>query len=188
MTSFREVLEVCHLYDLSCKGDKFTWSNKHGDGTYTKERLDKAVANPLWTTMFKNCGVEGLVARSSNHRPILMWFSEKKEKARNCVKLFRYEAKWEFEEDCGRVVQETWNFGGNHVDLIYKVKGLLESCEKALGRWSRQKDKNRGKETKDLSNQMKKLQENEDEHVINEVKQLQSKLGVLMEQEDINWK
>lgn len=45
MGSFRKALEDNQLHDLGYNGDNFTWSNKQGDGRFTKERLDRAVAN-----------------------------------------------------------------------------------------------------------------------------------------------
>lgn len=43
--NFRETLDDCNSGDLGHSGDPFTWSNKHETFTYTKERLNKAVAN-----------------------------------------------------------------------------------------------------------------------------------------------
>lgn len=47
------VLEEGGLYDLGSKGDKFTWSNKHEDETFTKERLDRTVVNAKWKSLFQ---------------------------------------------------------------------------------------------------------------------------------------
>lgn len=52
MTGFREALEVCRLGDLGFSGSMYTWSNRRADGTFTKERLDLAMANPEWCTIF----------------------------------------------------------------------------------------------------------------------------------------
>lgn len=47
MELFRELLMENLLDDVGCKGDWFTWSNKHSDDTLTKERLDRFVVNPM---------------------------------------------------------------------------------------------------------------------------------------------
>lgn len=52
MFSFKEAFGNCHLIDLGHKVDKYTWSNKHGDTTFTKEKLDKAVTSPRWTQLY----------------------------------------------------------------------------------------------------------------------------------------
>jgi hypothetical protein len=35
----------CHLSDLGFMGSKFTWTNYRQDGSFIRERLDRAVAN-----------------------------------------------------------------------------------------------------------------------------------------------
>lgn len=53
MLKFREVLEECDLHDLSYVRDAFTWRNRHHNATsYTRERLDRAVANSAWRACF----------------------------------------------------------------------------------------------------------------------------------------
>lgn len=45
MENFRRVLEKGNQTDLKWNGSKFTWSDRREDDTFTKERLDKALAN-----------------------------------------------------------------------------------------------------------------------------------------------
>lgn len=47
MAIFRNALLDNNLYDLEYFGDKFIWSNKHGDCSFTNERLDRFLANSL---------------------------------------------------------------------------------------------------------------------------------------------
>lgn len=48
MKMFKNALEENDLFYLSYVGDMYTWSNKHVDASFTKERLDRAVANNSW--------------------------------------------------------------------------------------------------------------------------------------------
>lgn len=45
MCKFREAIEINDLCDLGYIGDKFTWCNEHSGDSFTKERLDRFVAN-----------------------------------------------------------------------------------------------------------------------------------------------
>lgn len=87
-----------------CKWNKFTWSNKHSKYTFTKERLDKAIAKNPWRGCFKEAWVEGLTARSLDHKPILlsMYIVQPRYKKRN--KLFRFEASWIKNEECEKLI------------------------------------------------------------------------------------
>lgn len=83
MEKYRSALEDNLLFDLECKGNKFTSSNKHTDDNLTKNWLDRVVVNNPWSNCFKEAGVEGLKARSvTPHSPWLLikWFLEISEK------------------------------------------------------------------------------------------------------------
>jgi hypothetical protein len=76
MEGFRQALEDCELCDLGFIGSRFTWSNCRTDVSYTQERLDRAVANREWCTLFPVASVTILAACSSDHNPILVSFLE----------------------------------------------------------------------------------------------------------------
>jgi hypothetical protein len=53
MNKFRLALEDCGLMDLGYKGDTFTWRNhSQRKEKYIRERLDRAVANTAWRSVF----------------------------------------------------------------------------------------------------------------------------------------
>ncbi|XP_059436328.1 uncharacterized protein LOC132169286 [Corylus avellana] len=103
MELFRGNLEECGLSDLGYVESKYTWSNAREDGRFLKERLDRALANDEWCSMFQHVEVQVLAARSSDHKPLLILFTRsKKEDA--CVKRgFRFEAKWKTGDSAGSV-------------------------------------------------------------------------------------
>jgi hypothetical protein len=47
MEDFKGALEDCHLSDMGATGPKFTWHNGRQGRDFTKERLDRVVANNL---------------------------------------------------------------------------------------------------------------------------------------------
>lgn len=71
MINFRLILEFYNLMDLGHRGDQFTWSNKHEDHTFIKERLDCALANPAWVTFYNHVFVENLLVWNSDHYGIV---------------------------------------------------------------------------------------------------------------------
>ncbi|KAG2724617.1 hypothetical protein I3760_01G026900 [Carya illinoinensis] len=75
MRQFREVMEEGSLCDLGWARNKFTWSNCHEDESFTKERLDRAIANVDWKSLYPVHTVETLPAICSDHSPILLDFS-----------------------------------------------------------------------------------------------------------------
>jgi hypothetical protein len=75
MEDFCNALDDYYLGDMGFTGPCFTWSNKRHDGTYTQERLDRALANSGWCDMYKSAGVEVMAARASIHHPLLISFN-----------------------------------------------------------------------------------------------------------------
>ncbi|XP_035547368.1 uncharacterized protein LOC118348906 [Juglans regia] len=149
MSMFREVLSENNLSDLGYVGCPFTWSNKHGDQTFTKERLDRFVANHKWRDMFRRVKVKSLVAVCSDHRPIVLEVRETPFMVGRRERSFFFEASWIKDEECEEVLKE----------------------------WARDKEKNRGKELGKLAEEIKLLQDNEGPENVERIKGLQKQMG-----------
>jgi hypothetical protein len=48
MNDFRQIVEHCELHDIEFWGPMFTWSNNQDGNLYTKECLDRPLANLEW--------------------------------------------------------------------------------------------------------------------------------------------
>lgn len=68
----RSALEEGNLFDMGWMEDMYTWSNGHRDDTFTNERLDRVVANPIWVEKFKDMRVKVLIVRSLDRKPLLL--------------------------------------------------------------------------------------------------------------------
>ncbi|EOY23818.1 Uncharacterized protein TCM_015594 [Theobroma cacao] len=105
----------CNLADLGASGAKYTWSRKCDGFNFTRERLDKAVANDRWSTMFPKAKVFNLPKTHSDHHPVLQflqahWDYDGVINSTKLGKLAEALNKWKFE-----------TFG----DLVKKKKCLL---------------------------------------------------------------
>jgi hypothetical protein len=79
MLDFQRALEDYQLMDLGFCGPKYTWSNGRSGRDFTRERLDRAVANNNWSMLFDVVEVNVLARSSSDHNPLLMSFSNTKD-------------------------------------------------------------------------------------------------------------
>lgn len=68
--AFQDALDDCKLFELERVGPKFTWDNGHKDHSWTRLRLDRAVANVYWILMFQNACCHTLFSVFSDHSPI----------------------------------------------------------------------------------------------------------------------
>lgn len=147
MEGFRAALEEGNLFYLRWKVNKYTWNNKREDETFTKERLDRVVANSIWTQMFNEYCVEVLPGRSSDHRSLLLSIRRRGEIRWRKRKVFRYEASWDKEEGCVEVVREAWQNRQRAMNDP-KIKRKLENCKEALKKCSSQINSDRTKKLK----------------------------------------
>lgn len=68
MKAFCTTLEINGLLDTSWKNQRFIWSIRNQDNTFTRERLDRVVANKNWLEIFGWVGVEVFTLGRSDHQ------------------------------------------------------------------------------------------------------------------------
>jgi hypothetical protein len=108
MVAFRLALEDCYLTDLGYNGPRFTWSNKRMDGSFTRVRLDRAVATSTWCEQHRGMEVCVLATRASDHNPLLIVFDKKERHIGGRNRGFKFEDKWWLEPDYGKIIEDTW--------------------------------------------------------------------------------
>ncbi|XP_018826172.2 uncharacterized protein LOC108995126, partial [Juglans regia] len=188
MEEFRNALSRGGLSDLGWRGNKYTWSNGHSDGSFVKERLDRAVANQEWRRGYSRVEVETLVAWSSDHLPILLsCYNDNTLKGR-FERPFRYEMSWDQENECGDTVKEVWKEEKRKRGSLLSVQRCLKSCSQALRKWYMGKNSMRGSEIKRFSEKLKELKEDEGPLNVDEIRQVNRKLEELLEQENCWWR
>uniref|UniRef100_A0A8R7PKG3 Endonuclease/exonuclease/phosphatase domain-containing protein n=1 Tax=Triticum urartu TaxID=4572 RepID=A0A8R7PKG3_TRIUA len=133
MDAFRGCLEQCELEDLGFVGDPFTWRNNwQMVAGYTRERLDRAVANANWRCLFPLHKIINGDPRHSDHRPVIAELNGQSKLMGDGKgpSGFRIEARWLQEEGCAEVVEGAWNAsfvdgGGSVGEAIRRVGGSL---------------------------------------------------------------
>uniref|UniRef100_A0A453K4I6 Uncharacterized protein n=1 Tax=Aegilops tauschii subsp. strangulata TaxID=200361 RepID=A0A453K4I6_AEGTS len=139
MDAFRRALEACELNDLGYVGDPFTWRNNWRDAAgYTRERLDRAVANVGWRCLFPLYKIIKGDPRHSDHRPVIAELNGQtiggfQGGGQRC---FRFEARWLKEEGCEQVVTEAWEAAIN--EEFCSVGAAVRRIGGSLVRWDRE--------------------------------------------------
>jgi exonuclease III len=136
MDQFREALEGCNLHDLGFTGAPFTWNNGRHDESFVKERLDRAVANMEWKAIFQEVRVFVLAARASDHKPLLLQYTEVVEGRQDYYRGFKFEAKWHLDEEYNSIMEEAWHEGTTGDTNLQTVQNKLVKCQNCLTRWS----------------------------------------------------
>ena len=106
MTEFAEWSDNLNLVHLPTKGAFFTWANNRGGAAYTEKRLHRVLCNQSWIDMCSNISVSTLNKTSSDHFPLLFEFHNTTNKF---VFQFKFMRMWTMNEDCKKVVEDSWN-------------------------------------------------------------------------------
>ena len=73
MAGFRDTVDVCGLCDLGFRGVPWTFEKKVTGGSFSRTRLDHALASPSWCARYPDVEVEDLATVvTSDHLPILL--------------------------------------------------------------------------------------------------------------------
>ncbi|XP_042984683.1 uncharacterized protein LOC122313601 [Carya illinoinensis] len=127
MKAFKQLIDDCYLIDLGYEGHPFTWFNGSEAQHSVSERLDRYLANQKWLDCFQNYTVVHRMAAYFDHLPIILYSSNEKISTRG--KLFRFEAMWAEDEDCERVVANSWKgkTGDNPMNSFNKLRPVLKA-------------------------------------------------------------
>ncbi|XP_042939538.1 uncharacterized protein LOC122274575 [Carya illinoinensis] len=161
LEAFREAIEFCDLTGLNTRGLKFTWSNRRSGRGFTKERLDRGLANEEWNMRFHNATCMVLPTIKSDHSPLVVSLvSRSLESGRNFSR-FRFEAAWSLKTECTAIIQAAWSkaTGGSSV-----ISGKLANCSKALQHWNSTRRK---EEQGSLRQKMKRIADLQDDDMGN---------------------
>jgi hypothetical protein len=139
MQEFKKVLEDCQLLDLGFEGPRFTWCNgRYGRFDFTRERLDRAVANDSWMGLFDVVKVQVLPRYILDHNPLLVSFSDSMAIQWTKSLMFRYEASWDKQKDPQNIIKQVWRVKQKSSSLWDNVQNKLLGCKQSLKKWVRQ--------------------------------------------------
>ncbi|XP_028058205.1 uncharacterized protein LOC114262062 [Camellia sinensis] len=108
-------MDECHLTDLGFSGPKFTWTNGRHGLANIKERLDRALCNDQWHTLFPEAWVQHLPRVNSDHYPLLI--SLLGVVPHPLRRPFQMVAVWLTHLTFETLVQQSWNFSKKDLSL-----------------------------------------------------------------------
>lgn len=181
INGFRQAVLDAGLSDVPVEGYPFTWVKSLGTPRAVEERLDRALANNAWFTLFPNANLENLVAPVSDHYPILL--------NRNPVprpylrhRNFRYENAWHIEPGFKDFVTNSWNMQ-DHVNIIPK----LSACAGDMTSWSKDHCSKLKIDIAECRREMDNIKLNISGDRQNQLLEARRKMNRLLAQDDSYW-
>ena len=176
------MISFCQLLEIPTQGQKFTWSGVR-KGEMVKERLDRALANIDWLDRFPKAATICLPANGSDHS-FVVCYTELKDKWGK--RLFKFKAIWVDDQECGKIIKESWNEsvqGSYFFQLVKKLK----NCRKRIVDWCKEKKKQKNQKAElvatigDLQDKCKSVDDR------TQIKILQGHLHEIWDREEVFW-
>ncbi|XP_028087357.1 uncharacterized protein LOC114288068 [Camellia sinensis] len=103
-----------NLIDLGSSRPRMTWTNNRQGLANTMERLDRALCNAKWRTMFPEATVRVLPRTYSDHSPLVV-YTQGMHTLNPRNRPFRFEAAWMSHPDLINVIKSSWHNMNNHL-------------------------------------------------------------------------
>ncbi|XP_057746216.1 uncharacterized protein LOC130965474 [Arachis stenosperma] len=126
-------LDDCELFDLKVTGRRYTWYRAVQASRNLAKRLDRALVNEAWMSMFPEGYSEILSRLHSDHCPILVrCHGSPRVKG---SRPFRFQAAWATHPSYKHVISKAWNqeFGGVTERLKMVQQASLDFNSKIFG-------------------------------------------------------
>jgi hypothetical protein len=120
---------------MGFSGSRYTWSNKQHDVFFTKERLDRVVANSKFASLFPQLIVEVLPARTSDHAHLLVSLKGLSGRNQSGCRLFKFEVWWQKKQGFPCVVKQVWKVKTRHLDTWGALKNKISHSKQACLQW-----------------------------------------------------
>lgn len=128
----KNILDINDFIDLKASGLKYTWSNTRQGIHNIREKLDRAVTNLKWNTLFSNASVLNFHWFSSNHSLIILNTSN----LGNKRKFFKFEKLWPRDPSCFDTIKRAWSMH-IHETLSFIIVKKLNAAKQALKLWNK---------------------------------------------------
>jgi ribonuclease HI len=139
MELFRSCLDDCGLVDLGYSGPTFTWSNKQDSENLVRVRLDRAVANGAFSTLFDDANVQNIITTTTDHFAVFIRLQQSvQSNQRKPVQTgFRFEAAWLRAPDYRETLENAWLAANVGTYSLQSTWDSLHSVAVSLQNWNR---------------------------------------------------
>jgi hypothetical protein len=134
IAAFGDTIDVCGLANLGYVGLDWTFEKRVAGGSYSRTRLDRALASPCWSNRYPLAMVEHLTAVTLDHSPIILRMEPAARRPPKKGRMFRYELMWEAHEEFAPVLKKTWHEVGN-ISTKVEMKEKLSYLSENLKEW-----------------------------------------------------
>ena len=130
---FNDMIRNSGLLEFPARGNKMSWQRRRGKGkgaVTIRCRLDRALANEEWHTLFPYSYTEYLRMVASDYRPVVAYLEDKFPKRRG---QFRFDKRWIGQEGLLESISMGWSDNSNGRDNGIVAK--ISNCRHEIATW-----------------------------------------------------
>lgn len=134
------------LIDIGSFGNPFTWHNRRQNNSVVFARLNRAVANHRWLSLYPQATLINYLIFGSDHEPILLNLDNSGKIYNNINNRFKFEAKWLLNDAFFYIVKNVW---ANHVNgsPAFQLAKKTYMLQKAIKIWQAQVENEKSNST-----------------------------------------
>ncbi|XP_048627306.1 uncharacterized protein LOC125595986 [Brassica napus] len=150
---FNNMIRNTGLLEFPARGNKMSWQGRRGKGkgaVTVRCRLDRALANEEWHTLFPCSFTEYLGMVASDHRPVVAYLNDKVTRRKG---QFRFDKRWIAQEGLLESITMGWSdySATRETGIVEKIS----NCRHEIAKWR----KNNPPYGKDKINELQKALE-----------------------------
>uniref|UniRef100_A0A0D3D5D4 Endonuclease/exonuclease/phosphatase domain-containing protein n=1 Tax=Brassica oleracea var. oleracea TaxID=109376 RepID=A0A0D3D5D4_BRAOL len=181
---FNNMIRNTGLLEFPTKGNKLSWRGRRGKGkgaVTVRCRLDRALANEEWHTLFPCSHTEYLNMVASDHRPLVAYLEDKIVRKRG---QFRFDKRWLGQE--GLMESITMGWSEHNEDSGNGLVEKISNCRHAISRWRKNNPPFGKDKIADLQKALEEVQ-NDDTRSHEEILEVSRKLQEAYQDEEEYW-
>ena len=181
---FNNMIRNTGLLEFPAKGNKLSWRGRRGKGkgaVTVRCRLDRALANEEWHTLFPCSHTEYLNMVASDHRPLVAYLEDKIVRRRG---QFRFDKRWVGKE--GLMESITMDWAEHNEDRRNGLVEKISNCRQAISKWRKNNPPFGKEKIADLQKALEEVQ-NDDTRSQEEILEVSRKLQEAYKDEEEYW-
>lgn len=144
---FRLTQQNCGMIELPYSGVCLSWVRRRHN-YLIRCRLDRAMGNSEWFSLFSSSSSQYLRFMGSDHRPIITHLPNRRSKAQ---KKFRFDKRWTSKSGFENIVRARWT---DSDDEELSLHDCIKRCHSTIAQWRRNENYNIEKILEELKDKL----------------------------------
>ena len=157
---FNNMIRNSGLLEFPARGNKMSWQGRRGKGkgaVLVKCRLDRALANEEWHTLFPCSFTEYLRMVASDHRPVVAYLEDKIPRRKG---QFRFDKRWIGQEGLMESIIMGWldHSEGGVEGGTESIVARISNCRHEIAKWRKNNPLYGNEKINDLQQALEEVQ------------------------------